>query len=199
MTKDGVGRQAKCGRLLACFEMDGSSGNQEKYGARLGTSDEGCREVRERKDCRESIGEREDKDFLDVLLEYEGNEKEEPDKISTRNILVTILEVFLGGSGTSGITIEWALAELLRHPKSMRTVNDEINRVVGSSKKVEERDNEELLYPQALIKETVRLHPVNPLLLPRNTLEDGHFVRYRIPKDAQVLVNAWAIGRDPDT
>ncbi|KDP20523.1 hypothetical protein JCGZ_05069 [Jatropha curcas] len=154
--------------------------------------------VRKRIEERKLVKERENKDFLDVLLEYEGVGKEEPDKISIQNIFIMILEMFFGGTETTSSTVEWAMAELFRSPESMRRVKEELNRVVGPKRKVEESDIHGLPYLQAVIKETMRLHPIFPLLIPRNTLYDTNFMGYLIPKDTQVFVNVWAIARDPD-
>ncbi|XP_065855845.1 iridoid oxidase-like [Euphorbia lathyris] len=154
--------------------------------------------MKERIEDRKSTKERDAKDFLDTILEYESNGNG-PDKISTHNMLIIILEMFFGGTETTSGTTEWLMVELFRSPEAMRKVKEELNRVVGPKRKVEESDLDELPYLQAIIKETMRLHPVIPLLIPRNTLEEIKFMKYVIPKDTQVFVNAWAIGRDPDT
>ncbi|KAH7854493.1 hypothetical protein Vadar_014436 [Vaccinium darrowii] len=139
------------------------------------------------------------KDFLDVMLEYEGDGKEGPDKISERNVTIIILEMFFAGSETTSSTIEWAMVELLRSPDSMRKVKEEINSIIGLYGKVEEKNMDELLYLHAVVKETLRLHPAIPFLLPRNAMEDSSYMGYQIPKNTQVLVNAWAIGRDTES
>ncbi|KAA8516658.1 hypothetical protein F0562_016836 [Nyssa sinensis] len=158
-----------------------------------------ARFVEERVQEKQSGREKVKKDFLDVLLEYEGNGKEGPDKISERNVIIIILEMFFAGSETSSSTIEWAMAELLRSPNSMRKVKEELDRIVGPNRKVEESDIDKLLYLKAVMKETLRLHPALPLLVPRNAMQDANYMGYLIPKDTQLLVNAWAIGRDPDS
>ncbi|WOG97670.1 hypothetical protein DCAR_0417011 [Daucus carota subsp. sativus] len=139
------------------------------------------------------------KDFLDVLLEYQGDGKEGPDKISDKNIIIIILEMFFAGSETTSSSIEWAMAELLRNPESMRKVKEELDSVIMPNKRVMESDIDKLPYLQAVVKESLRLHPTVPLLLPRNSMEDTNFMGYHIPKNTQVFVNVWAIGRDPDT
>lgn len=109
-----------------------------------------------------------------------------------------VQEIFLAGSETTSSTIEWALTELLCNPESLIKARAELSRVVGSERKVEESDIDNLPYLQAVIKETLRLHPPIPLLVPRRAMQDANFMGYHIPKDTQVFVNAWAIGRDPD-
>lgn len=136
-------------------------------------------------------------DFLNVLLEFRGNGKEEPSKLSQHEILIFILEMFLAGTETSSSTVEWAMTELLRKPEIMAKAKDEISKVVGSTRKLEESDIENLQYLQAVIKETLRLHPPVPFLIPRKGTEDIKFMGYDIPKGTQVYINAWAIGRDP--
>lgn len=138
------------------------------------------------------------KDFLDMLLEYEGDGKEGPDKISYNNIIILILEMFFAGSETTSSSMEWAMAELLHNPESMRKVKEELESVLIPNQKVTESDIDRLPYLQAVVKETMRLHPPLPFLVPRNSTEDTNFMGYHIPKNTQVFVNVWAIGRDPD-
>ncbi|XP_004249463.2 cytochrome P450 76A2 [Solanum lycopersicum] len=138
------------------------------------------------------------KDFLDVLLEFEGTGKDEPAKLSEHEIKVLIVEMFLAGSETTSSSVEWALTELLRHPQAMAEVKTEISKAVGSNNKFEESDIENLPYMQAVIKESLRLHPPLPFLIPRETIHDTKFMGYDVLKGTQVLVNAWAIGRDPE-
>ncbi|XP_031128918.1 cytochrome P450 76A2-like [Ipomoea triloba] len=138
------------------------------------------------------------KDFLSVLLEFKGKGKDEPEKLSEHEILVLILEMFLAGTETTSSTVEWAMSELLRNPEAMEKARAEISKVVGSDKKFEESDIDNLPYLQAVVKETFRLHPPLPFLLPRKAVQDTKFMGYDVPKDTQVLVNVWAIGRDPE-
>ena len=107
-------------------------------------------------------------------------------------------EIFMAGSETSSSTTEWALTELLRNPYSMIKAKAELMQVVGANQKVEESDIDNLPYLQAIMKETLRLHPPIPFLVPRKAIRDTNFMGFDIPKNTQVLVNAWAIGRDPD-
>ncbi|XP_021678840.2 iridoid oxidase [Hevea brasiliensis] len=138
------------------------------------------------------------KDFLDALLEFEGDGKDWPEKIPYEKIIIIILEMFFAGSETTSAVVEWAMAELLRNPEAMRKVKEELDEVVGVNRNVEESDIEKLPYLQAVLKETFRFHSPIPLLVPRNTIQDTNFMGYHIPKGTQILVNAGAIGRDPD-
>ncbi|GFY82699.1 cytochrome P450, family 76, subfamily C, polypeptide 6 [Actinidia rufa] len=155
--------------------------------------------VKERMQERQLGRDKAEQDFLDALLDYRGEGKEEPDKISEKNAILAILEMFLAGSDTTSSTMEWTMAELLRNPKSMRKLKEELDHVIGPNRKVEESDINELPYLQAIVKEAFRLHPAAPLLLPRNTVQDTDYMGYFIPKDTQVFVNVWAIGRDQDS
>ncbi|KAK6140018.1 hypothetical protein DH2020_026234 [Rehmannia glutinosa] len=89
------------------------------------------------------------------------------------------------------------MAELLRHPNTMKKIQDEIDRVVGRTRKVEENDLNNMPYLQATVKEIMRLHPALQMLLPRNAMEGTEFMGYLVPKNTQIFVNAWAIRRDP--
>lgn len=107
--------------------------------------------------------------------------------------------MFVTGTETISTATEWAMCELLQHPKSMKKIKEELGRVVGVNKKLEDSDIDNLPYLQATIEETLRLHAPVPLTLPRKANQDTNFMGYSIPKDTQVFVNAWAIGRDEES
>ncbi|KAI3927662.1 hypothetical protein MKW92_040346 [Papaver armeniacum] len=138
----------------------------------------------------------EEKDYWDLLMDFEGNGKDEPRELSESHINLFITEIFIGGSDSLINSIEWVMTEVVRNPEVMKKAKDEIAQVVGYNRRIEESDIENLSYLGAVIKETLRLHPAAPLLIPRTTVEDTKFMGYIIPKDTAVLVNVWGIGRD---
>lgn len=105
--------------------------------------------------------------------------------------------LFTAGTDTSSSTTEWALAELIRHPRILAQVQQEIDTVVGRDRLVTELDLPNFPYLQAVVKETFRLHPSTPLSLPRIADKSCEIFGYHIPKGATLLVNVWAISRDP--
>ncbi|GLT64362.1 hypothetical protein SLA2020_368620 [Shorea laevis] len=155
--------------------------------------------VRERiEEKKLATGEERKKDFLDLLLEFRGNGKDELDKFSDHEVIIFILELFMAGGETTSSSIEWAMTELLRHPEALTKAKVELADVVGPNRKLEEADIDSLPYLNAVVKETLRLHPPLPFLVPRKAIEDTNFMGYNIPKNAQVFVNVWATGRDPE-
>lgn len=91
------------------------------------------------------------------------------------------------------------MVELLRSPGSMAKACDELATVIGPRKDIEESDIGRLPYLQAVVKETFRLHPAAPLLLPRRAQADVKMMGYVIPEGSRVFVNVWAMGRDEET
>jgi cytochrome P450 len=90
------------------------------------------------------------------------------------------------------------MVELLQNPNAMAKAQEELSRVLGSVKNIEESDIGQLPYLQAVVKETFRLHPAAPLLLPRDTHVDTKIMGHTIPKCSRVFVNVWAMGRDTE-
>ncbi|KAF6144614.1 hypothetical protein GIB67_006106 [Kingdonia uniflora] len=107
-------------------------------------------------------------------------------------------DVFAAGTESSWITLEWAMTELLRNPDIMKKAQLELKQTVVKEKLVEESDIVQLPYLQAIVKETFRLHPPAPLLLPRRAEREVIVCSFTVPKDALVMVNIWAIGQDPN-
>lgn len=135
-------------------------------------------------------------DFLDVLLDH--CQQEEGSAFSVESIKPLILDLFIAGSDTSGSTTEWAMAELLRNPNIMKKARDEVIQLIPKFNQVKESDIPSLPYIQAIVKETLRLHPPVPLLLPYIAANDVQINGYTIHKGNQVLINAWSIGRNPE-
>ncbi|KAH7388097.1 hypothetical protein KP509_16G057400 [Ceratopteris richardii] len=149
-----------------------------------------------RKERQKRDSETADADFLDVLLTTSSCQTEVP--ITDLHVTGVLGDLFGAGIDTSTVTIEWALAELLRHPHILKKMQVELSLVVGSTRLVQESDVENLPYLRAVVKETMRLHPAVPLLLPHASTQQCQVNGYDIPSGTQVYVNVWAIGRDPN-
>ncbi|GLJ46439.1 hypothetical protein SUGI_0978650 [Cryptomeria japonica] len=138
-----------------------------------------------------------DKDFLDILLDLKSNDGEDKALFTILGIKSLFLDMFQAGPDEISTTVEWAMSEFLKNPHSLKQAQEEISRVVGYDKRVEESDTENLPYLQAVIKEVFRLHPTAPLL--SNRAETScEIAGFHIPKHAQTIINVWAIGRDPN-
>lgn len=136
------------------------------------------------------------KDFVDVMLSFMGSEESEY-RIERPNIKAIILDMLIGSMDTSATVIEWVLSELMKNPQEMKKVQKELEDVVGMERMVEESDLDSLEYMYMVLKETFRLHPIVPLLLPHEAIEDCTVNGFHIPKKSRVMINVWAIGRDP--
>ena len=83
-------------------------------------------------------------------------------------------DLFTAGTDTTSSTVEWALAELIRHPDVLAKAQEELDAVVGRGRLVAESDLPRLTYLTAVIKEVFRLHPSTPLSLPRVAADQSH-------------------------
>ncbi|CAL5010237.1 unnamed protein product [Urochloa decumbens] len=136
------------------------------------------------------------RDMVDMLLQLSDDPSLEV-PIDRDGVKASILELITGGTDTSSVTVEWAMSELLRKPDALVKATEELDRIVGRDRLVTEGDIPNLPYLEAVVKESMRLHPVVPMLVPRVSREDTSVDGYDIPKGTRVLVNTWAISRDP--
>ncbi|CAN1287113.1 Cytochrome P450 81Q32 [Linum perenne] len=127
-------------------------------------------------------------DFLPILNWINGGKFEKK------------LTMLLAGTDTAAVTLEWAMCNLLNHPHMINKARYEIERQIGQDqipRLLEESDLPKLHYLHDIILETHRLHPSAPLLLPHNSSRDLTLAGYHIPEKTMLIVNAWAIHRDP--
>lgn len=105
--------------------------------------------------------------------------------------------ILIAGTETSSTTIEWAMSLLLNHPETMHKAWAEIGAEVGQDKLLDETDLPKLTYLKSIISETFRLFPPTPFLLPHESSEDCTVGGYNVPRGTMLMVNSWAIHRDP--
>ncbi|XWS61921.1 hypothetical protein CRYUN_Cryun07bG0166100 [Craigia yunnanensis] len=135
-------------------------------------------------------------DFLQLLLELKENE-DSASSITMNQLKGMLMDIVVGGTDTTSTMVEWTMAELIQHPEIMEKVKKEIDDVVGLNSTVEEVHLPNLRYLHAVIKETFRLHPALPLLVPRCPSLSNTIGGYTIPKGSRVFLNTWSIHRDP--
>ncbi|KAK4395817.1 Flavonoid 3'-monooxygenase [Sesamum angolense] len=137
-------------------------------------------------------------DLLSTLISLNDDSDGGGGRLTDTEIKALLLNLFSAGTDTTSSTVEWAIAELIRHPAILAQARQELDSVVGSARQVLESDLPRLPFLQAVVKETFRLHPSTPLSLPRIADESCEINGYFIPKGSTLLVNVWAIARDPD-
>ncbi|KAL5717942.1 hypothetical protein ACHQM5_010891 [Ranunculus cassubicifolius] len=136
------------------------------------------------------------RDFVDILLDCEQDSTLGVE-FTRENLKGVLLNMFVAGTDTTYTTLEWIMAELVNHPDVMKQLQEEIRSVVGTKSKVEEHEIIHMDYLNCVIKETLRLHAPIPFLLPRLSSESTTIDGYNIPAKTRVIINVWAIARDP--
>ncbi|XP_031264993.1 cytochrome P450 71D11-like, partial [Pistacia vera] len=150
--------------------------------------------INERKKSDKSEGH---KDLVDVLLKLqEQNDLQFP--LTNENIKAVILDMFGAGIESSSTVLEWTISELIKNPRVMERAQAEVREVFNRMENIDETGIIEMKFLKLVIKETMRLHPAVPLLLPRVCREKCEINGFNVPADMKVIVNAWAIGRDPE-
>ncbi|KAJ0750009.1 putative cytochrome P450 [Helianthus annuus] len=144
----------------------------------------------------DGVGDREKKkDFLQILLDLRS--QEDGTLLSITQIKALLLDIMVAGTETTSTLIEWVMAEIMMNHQVMNAIQEELAKVVGLNNIVEETHLSQLKYLDAVVKETLRLHPVVPFVLPRSPSQDCVVGGYTIPKGCTVFLNVWSIQRDP--
>ncbi|CAH8388214.1 unnamed protein product [Eruca vesicaria subsp. sativa] len=143
---------------------------------------------------------RKDPDIVSLMLDMidkQGNE--DSFKLSIDNVKAILMNVFLAGIDTSAVTMIWAMSELVRNPRAMKKAQEMIRSTLGDKREIiTEDDLGKVDYLKLIIKETFRLHPALPFILPRETMSHVKIQGYDIPPKTQIQINVWTIGRDPE-
>ena len=168
-------------------------------------------------------------DFVDVLLSLDGEEKLQDDDMVAvlwvrvfffysfttiyhpifsilwklnDSLNLVLQEMIFRGTDTTALLTEWVMAELVLHPEIQEKLHSELDMAVkdGSLAALTDADVEKLPYLQAVVKETLRVHPPGPLLSwARLSTSDVQLNNGMvIPANTTAMVNMWAITHDPN-
>ncbi|XP_059641212.1 cytochrome P450 81Q32-like [Cornus florida] len=132
--------------------------------------------------------------MIDHLLSLQESQ---PEYYTDKIIKGLMMVMLLAGTDTSSVTIEWAMSNLLNHPEVLKKARVELDYHVGQDRLIDEQDFSKLNYLLNIILETFRLCPAAPLLVPHMSSDDCTVGGYDVPRGTILLVNAWAIHRDP--
>ncbi|PKU83214.1 cytochrome P450 71A1 [Dendrobium catenatum] len=133
--------------------------------------------------------------FMDTLLDLQ-NDSSLGFVLTNDHIRGLTLNLIAAGIETTSATLDWCMTELVRNPKVMKKVKEELRKVAHGEDMISEELLGQLSYLKVFIKEVIRLHPPAPLLLPRESLQECQIQGYNIPKKTRLVINAWAFGRD---
>nr|GMD28546.1 cytochrome P450 CYP82D47-like [Ipomoea batatas] len=141
---------------------------------------------------------KEEEDFLDALISHYDSHKEIPNGYDADTaIKATCTGVLSAAIDTTTTTLIWALCLVLNNGDVLGKIRNELDNHVGRERHVNESDLNNLTYIQAVVKETLRLYPPGPLLVPHEAIEDCVVDGYHISKGTRLLVNVAKIQRDP--
>ncbi|KAI3956990.1 hypothetical protein MKW92_012156 [Papaver armeniacum] len=130
--------------------------------------------------------------FVDALLTVQ-----EQYDLSEDTIIGLLWDMMTAGMDTTAVSVEWAMAELVKNPRVQVKAQEELDRVVGTNRVMTELDLSNLPYLMSVVKEALRLHPPTPLMLPHKASANVQIGGYDIPMGSNVHVNVWAVARDP--
>ncbi|XP_042005480.1 premnaspirodiene oxygenase-like [Salvia splendens] len=135
-------------------------------------------------------------DLVDVFLRAK-EEEELKFPIDNHNIKAVLYDMFTAGSDAAAVATDWAMVELLRHPRVMAKAQAEVRQALKENPGLEQNNVAyNMKYLKLVIKEILRLHPPGPML-PRTSNKEHMINGYTIPARAMVFVNNWAMQRDP--
>ncbi|VFQ93144.1 unnamed protein product [Cuscuta campestris] len=135
-------------------------------------------------------------DFVDVLLSLPGeNGKDHMDDIEIKAL---IQDMIAAATDTSAVTNEWAMAEVIKRPRILKKIQEELDAVVGPDRMVSENDLAHLNYLRCVVRETFRTHPAGPFLIPHESTRATTINGYHIPARTRVFINTHGLGRNPN-
>ncbi|KAI3451079.1 hypothetical protein Pfo_007744 [Paulownia fortunei] len=132
-------------------------------------------------------------DFVDVLLSLDGD-----DKLDEDDMIAVLWEMIFRGTDTTALLTEWIMAELMLHPEVQAKLREELDGAVGNNAALTDAEVAALPYLQAVVKETLRVHPPGPLLSwARLSMSDVQLSNGMVvPAATTAMVNMWAITHD---
>ncbi|EIW58796.1 cytochrome P450 [Trametes versicolor FP-101664 SS1] len=112
----------------------------------------------------------------------------------SRNVTATI---YAAGSDTTNAAVHAFVLAMAMFPEAQRKAQAELDAVVGPDRLPDFADQKSLPYVSALMKEVLRWHVVAPIGVPHRSTEADEYGGYYLPGGSLIIVNQWAMSRDP--
>ncbi|KAK6379432.1 hypothetical protein LTS17_006350 [Exophiala oligosperma] len=110
----------------------------------------------------------------------------------------TSASLYTGGADTTVASLSVFCLAMTLYPRVQKKAQEEIDRVIGDHRLPTFSDRADLPYVEALLKETLRWHPIGPMCVPHASTQDDEFGGYHIPKGSILMPNIWLFTHDPD-
>lgn len=146
------------------------------------------------KRCREQVTEGRG-DFVAKLVAARTEDSQTASEAEAK-VCDQILTFLMAGHSTTATSLSWTLAHILGHRDIERCVQQELREVFGDEPAHSER-TAELKYLDAVIKESLRLHP-SFLLVTRRVLKETSLCGYELPVGTPVAIVTYLLHRRPD-
>ncbi|KAG8552878.1 hypothetical protein GDO81_003121, partial [Engystomops pustulosus] len=138
------------------------------------------------------------RDYIDCFLIRKKQEEKNPKTaFHIPNLVATVFDMFLGGSESTAVTVNYGLLMLIKYPEIQDKVHQEIDQVIGREREPRADDRSHMPYTNALLHEIQRYSDVFPMGLIRATTRDVTFHGYFLPKGTDVLTLLTTVLRDP--
>ncbi|XP_042499126.1 cytochrome P450 CYP82D47-like [Macadamia integrifolia] len=184
--------------FLGWFDLKGVERDMKRTAKEMDLIAESwLKEHQQKRECGEE-GDGDEQDFMDVLLSILGEDAQFYGHHRDTVVKATSMAMILAATDTTALTLSWAISLLLNNQQMLKKAQEEIDKHIRKDRIVDEKDIGNITYIHAIIKETLRLYPIAPLLLPHEAIEDCNVGGFRISSGTRVIVNAWKIHRDPN-
>lgn len=133
------------------------------------------------------------RDFTDALIfakkEAEAEDSNDSKYLNDKNVVNSLLDLFLAGSETTKLTLLWVLLFLAEYPKYQKEIREEIELALGPDEIVTLEHRPQCNLLQAFIMETMRFRPILPFGVLRKTIADTELGGHKIKKDVTIIIS----------
>ncbi|XP_078517171.1 cytochrome P450 2G1-like [Lissotriton helveticus] len=128
------------------------------------------------------------RDFIDCFLIQREKEKEDLSSVFTiMNLVMTVMDIILGGTETITTTTSYGLLALMKHPEILAKVQEEIDNVIGENRTPTFEDRGKMPYTKAVIAEIQRCSDTIPMGAAHAVTRDTPFREFVLPKGTNVF------------
>ncbi|KAM9316091.1 cytochrome P450 2C31-like [Gastrophryne carolinensis] len=123
------------------------------------------------------------RNLIDAFL---VKQEEKQEHFSNENLTELVMDLFAAGISGPSTTLRWGIVLMIKYPDIQRKVQNEIEKVIGSSVP-QTKHRKEMPYTNAVIHEIQRFGNIAPANFPHCTTQDVRFRGYYIPKGTTII------------